>query len=148
MIEQGREPVRVTFRMMVLAPGTARRQAEADMVWRYAAELGAKFPDRMTEFERPSRVAVHEHDRLAFALVDILRRPWHADNIATRLGDSARLVVHPTAHHFAFISPFPAALVGNVGRPADDPAGFDRPAFLAKINEQIVRFFDEALPAP
>ena len=78
----------------------------------------------------------------------ILRRPWHADNIATRLGDSARLVAHPTAHHFAFISPFPAALIGNVGRPADDPAGVDRPAFLAKINEQIVRFFDEALPAP
>ena len=78
----------------------------------------------------------------------VLRRPWHADNIATLLGDSARLVVHPDAHHFAFISPFPAALVGSVGRPAHDPAGFDRRAFLAGIDEQILRFFDEALPRP
>ena len=78
----------------------------------------------------------------------VLRRPWHADNIATLLGDSAQLVVHPAAHHFAFISPFPAALVGSVGRPADDPAGFDRRAFLAEIDGRIVRFFDEALPAP
>lgn len=78
----------------------------------------------------------------------VLRKPWHADNIATLLGDSARLVVHPAAHHFAFISPFPAALVGRVGRPAHDPAGFDRRAFLAEIDGQIVRFLDEALPAP
>ena len=78
----------------------------------------------------------------------VLRRPWHAANVATLLGDSARLVVHRDAHHFAFISPFPAALVGRVGRPAHDPAGFDRRAFLAGIDGQIVRFFDEALPAP
>ena len=78
----------------------------------------------------------------------VLRRPWHADNIATLLGDSARPVVHRDAHHFAFISPFPAALEARVGRPAEDPAGFDRRAFLAGIDTQIVRFFDEALPAP
>ena len=27
------------------------------------------------------------------------------------------------------------------------PAGFDRRAFLAQIDEQILRFFDDALPA-
>ena len=70
MIEQGGEPAGMTLRMMVLAPAAARRQAEADMIRRDAAELRAKRPDRMTEFERPGRVAVHEHDRLAFALVD------------------------------------------------------------------------------
>lgn len=78
----------------------------------------------------------------------VLRRPWHADNIATLLGDSARPVVHRNAHHFAFISPFPAALEARVGRPAHDPGGFDRRAFLAGIDGQIVRFFDEVLPAP
>ena len=46
------------------------RQSEADMVRRDAAELRAKLPDNMTEFERPGRVAVHEHDWLAFAFVD------------------------------------------------------------------------------
>ena len=106
------------------------------------APVGALFgPGAFAGVDVPTQVHRLGQDR-------VLRRPWHADNIATLLGDSARLVVHPAAHHFAFISPFPAALVGRVGRPADDPAGFDRPAFLAEIDEQIVRFFDDALPAP
>ena len=75
----------------------------------------------------------------------ILREPWHAENIVQLMGDNARLVVHPKAHHFAFISPFPAALVGQVGPPARDPAGFDRRAFLGEINVQILDFFDDAL---
>ncbi|MDE0051318.1 MAG: hypothetical protein OXO52_16135 [Rhodospirillales bacterium] len=78
----------------------------------------------------------------------VLRKPWHAENIVRLMGDHARPVVHPMAHHFAFISPFPPALVGSVGPPAHDPAGFDRRAFLAGIDAQIVRFFDGALPAP
>ena len=75
----------------------------------------------------------------------VLREPWHAENIAALMGDRARLISHPDAHHFAFISPFPTALVGQVGPPAHDPPGFDRRAFLAKIDEQILRFFDDAL---
>ena len=78
----------------------------------------------------------------------VLREPWHAVNVATLLGESAELVVHRDAHHFAFISPFPPALVGRVGPPAHDPAGFDRRAFLAGIDEQILRFFDDALSVP
>ena len=64
------------------------------------------------------------------------------------MGEYARLAVHPEAHHFAFISPFPPALIDEVGPPARDPAGFDRRAFLAEIDKQILRFFDDALPAP
>ena len=70
VIEKRGEPVRVTFRMMVLAPGAARRETETDMVGRYAAELRPKYLDRITEFERPSRVTVDEYERLAFTLVD------------------------------------------------------------------------------
>ena len=70
VIEKRGEPVCVTLRMMVLAPGAARREAETDMVWRDATELRPKRSDRMAKFERPSRVAVDEHERLAFALVD------------------------------------------------------------------------------
>lgn len=75
----------------------------------------------------------------------VLREPWHAENIAALMGDHASLVSHPDAHHFAFISPFPAALVGQVGPPAHDPPGFDRCAFLAEIDEQLLRLFDDAL---
>ena len=78
----------------------------------------------------------------------VLREPWHAENIAALMGDNARLVVHPEAHHFAFITPFPPAMADEVGAAGRDPAGFDRRAFLAEIDEQILRFFDEALPAP
>ncbi len=77
----------------------------------------------------------------------VLRRPWHEDNIVRLMGDRARPIVHPQAHHFAFIAPFPAALVDEVGPPARDPPGFDRRAFLARIDRQILAFFDTVLAA-
>lgn len=77
----------------------------------------------------------------------ILRRPWHEDNIVRLMGGKARFVLHPQAHHFAFISPFPAALADEVGEPARDPPGFDRRAFLARIDRQILIFLDTVLSA-
>lgn len=106
------------------------------------APVGALFgPGAFAGVEAPAQVHRLEGDR-------VLRRPWHADNIAALMGDKATLVVHPEAHHFAFISPFPPALVDRVGEPALDPPGFDRRAFLAGIDARILRFLDEALPAP
>ena len=78
----------------------------------------------------------------------VLRRPWHADNIAALMGEKARLVVHPEAHHFAFIAPVPPMLTGRIGEPALDPPGFDRRAFLSRIDGRILDFLDEVLPAP
>lgn len=78
----------------------------------------------------------------------VLRKPWHAEHIAALMGDHATLVTHPEAHHFAFITPFPAALADQVGAAGRDPAGFDRRAFLAEVDEQILRFFNAVLPAP
>ena len=76
----------------------------------------------------------------------VLREPWHAENIAALMGEHAHLVVHPEAHHFAFISPFPPRLADEAGAAGRDPPGFDRRAFLAEVDEQIMSFFDEALP--
>ena len=78
----------------------------------------------------------------------VLREPWHAENILTLMSDNANLISHPVAHHFAFISPFPASLIGQVGEAGRDPAGFDRRAFLAGIDEEILSFFEGTLPAP
>ena len=106
------------------------------------APVGALFGEgAFAGVEVPAQIHRLEADR-------ILRRPWHEDNIATLMGDRARLIVHPKAGHFAFISPFPAALTGDVGAPARDPADFDRRAFLAEIDSRILEFFDDALPAP
>ncbi len=106
------------------------------------APVGALFgPDSFAGVEAPAQVHRLGRDR-------VLRRPWHADNVAALMGDRARLAVHPEAHHFAFIAPFPPVLIGRIGEPALDPPGFDRHAFLAGIDGQIVRFLDEALAAP
>ena len=42
------------------------------MIGRDAAELRPKLPDWMTEFERPSRVAVHEYEGIARALINVV----------------------------------------------------------------------------
>ena len=106
------------------------------------APVGALFGDGAFEgVEAPAQIHRFGKDR-------ILRRPWHEDNIARLMGNRAGLVVHPAAHHFAFISPFPAALVDEIGEPARDPPGFDRRAFLSRIDRQIVDFLDRALPGP
>lgn len=106
------------------------------------APVGALFGDESFEgVEVPAQIHRLEGDR-------VLQRPWHADNIMKLMGNKASLVVHPKAHHFAFISPFPDVLVNEVGAPAHDPPEFDRRVFLSRIDGLIVRFFDDVLLAP
>ena len=106
------------------------------------APVGALFGDgAFSGAQVPAQVHRLEGDR-------VLREPWHAENIAALMGEHAHLVVHPEAHHFAFITPFPPAMANEVGAAGRDPEGFDRRAFLSRVNEQILRFFDDALPAP
>ena len=106
------------------------------------APVGALFgEDAFSGVAVPAQIHRLEADR-------VLREPWHAENIAALMGDGAHLVVHPNAHHFAFITPFPPAMADEVGAAGRDPEGFDRRTFLAEIDEQILRFFDDALPTP
>ena len=106
------------------------------------APVGALFGEEaFANVEAQAQIHRLEGDR-------VLREPWHAENILTLMGDNASLVSHPAAHHFAFISPFPASLIGQVGAAGRDPAGFDRRAFLTRIDEQILSFFGDTLPAP
>ena len=106
------------------------------------APVGAVFGEGAFAGVRiPAQVHRLEADR-------ILREPWHAENIAALMGENAHLVVHPDAHHFAFITPFPPTMANEVGAAGRDPAGFDRRAFLAQIDEQTLEFFDDALPVP
>lgn len=104
------------------------------------APVGALFGGgAFADVEAPAQIHRLDADR-------VLRRPWHADNIVSLMGTGARLAIHPAAHHFAFISPFPAAMTGEIGAPARDPAGFDRRAFLSRIDRLILDFFDAVLP--
>ena len=106
------------------------------------APVGALFGEgAFAGVTAPAQIHRLEGDR-------VLREPWHAENVLKLMGDNASLVSHPVAHHFAFISPFPASLIGQVGPAGRDPAGFDRRAFLTRIDEQILSFFGDTLPAP
>ena len=103
------------------------------------APTGALFgPGAFAQVTAPVQIHRLGRDR-------VLRRPWHEDNIMRLLGDSARLVLHPEAHHFAFIAPFPASLIDEVGEPARDPPGFDRRAFLVRIESRILDFLASTL---
>lgn len=83
-------------------------------------------------------VAVHR-----FGSDEVLTYPWHAETIAELAApDTLTYRLHPAAHHFAFIDPFPDALRDSAGVSAFDPAGFDRSAFIELINAEIVEFFD------
>ena len=120
-------------------PGMADRRVGAVVA---VAPVGALFSEgAFTSVEAPVQIHRLDADR-------VLREPWHAHNIAKLLGRNAILIGHPGAHHFAFISPFPAGLENQVGEAARDPSGFDRHAFLAGIDRQILEFFDEVLPVP
>lgn len=119
-------------------PGLLDRRVRAVAA---VAPVGALFGEgAFSGVTAPAQVHRLEADR-------VLRRPWHADNIARLMGDDGHpIIVHPDAHHFAFISPFPTAMTGEIGAPARDPEGFDRRAFLSRIDRQILDFFDTALP--
>ena len=106
------------------------------------APVGALFGEgAFAGVTAPAQIHRLEGDR-------VLREPWHAENVLTLMDDNASLISHQVAHHFAFISPFPASLIGQVGEAGRDPAGFDRRAFLAGIDEEILSFFEGTLPAP
>lgn len=68
---------------------------------------------------------------------------FHARMIADGLPrDRFSGLVEMTGHHYAFIAPFPKWLTDRESIPvAKDPDGFDRVAFIDKINEILVTFY-------
>ncbi|MEJ8472567.1 alpha/beta hydrolase family protein [Roseibium algae] len=74
-----------------------------------------------------------------------LRFPYHAENVHKLLPNEHIYHVVEGLHHYAFLSPFPNGIAGEVGEPAKDPDGFDRAKFLAETNQTIVNFFKKTL---
>jgi predicted dienelactone hydrolase len=69
----------------------------------------------------------------------------HAEKIYKSLSREAEYVVLQNANHYSFIAPFPESIKGRVGEAAQDPDGFDRAALHAKLNPDILDFFDRKL---
>jgi predicted dienelactone hydrolase len=86
----------------------------------------------------PVRVYGAEFDDLT-----LLR--YHAARLARVLPPETEYVLVSGAGHYSFVASFPAALRIVVGEGARDPDGFDRDAFHAVMNREIVDFFDRKL---
>ena len=74
-----------------------------------------------------------------------LRFPYHAEWIRGLMRRPYRYSFEPDAHHDAFLSPSPGLITDEAEAPARDPAGFDRKAFQASINQAIAAYFSATL---
>jgi predicted dienelactone hydrolase len=100
--------------------------------------LGVVFTSRsLARIQVPVLVYEAELDRF---LVPRFHAEWIARNVS---GSELRRV--PNAWHFAFMDPPSTAIATEDGDLAADPPGFDRPAFLVQLGQELSTFFDKAL---
>ncbi|MCW2715087.1 MAG: putative lipoprotein signal peptide [Frankiales bacterium] len=78
---------------------------------------------------------------------DQITPPWHAqlvvDGVPTDTPVDHRVI--EGAGHYSFLTPFPPAMATLRLPPAQDPPGFDRPAFHAQLDRDVAAFLRRAL---
>lgn len=94
-------------------------------------------PESLAQVKVPVRVYVAEKDT-------VLNGNYHGRFAAKNI-PSAELVEEPSAGHFAFMSKTTMNVATDAGDPNADPAGFDRAAYLAKLQEDLVTYFNATL---
>jgi predicted dienelactone hydrolase len=77
---------------------------------------------------------------------ELLTERHHAGKVRDALAGRAEYVSLANAGHFSFLAPFPPALAALVGIAAQDPPGLDRAVLQARLEQEIVAFFDAKLP--
>ncbi|WP_426391423.1 alpha/beta hydrolase family protein [Variovorax sp. R-27] len=92
----------------------------------------------LAEIRIPTQIYEAELDRF---LVPRFHAEWIAQNMPR-----AELHRVPNAWHFAFMDTPASAIPSDDGDIRNDPPGFDRKAFLARLGLEIPAFFDKALP--
>ena len=75
---------------------------------------------------------------------EILTAPHHVEPVRDRVA-GARYQSVETARHFDFLAPCTPAGAAEVPQLCSSAPGFDRAAFHARFNAEVVRFFKEAL---
>ncbi len=72
---------------------------------------------------------------------------WQAELVRDRVPDPAQVTLQVVngAGHFAFITPFPAAMRSESFAPSTDPPGFDREQFHRELPQTIHAFLQRAL---
>jgi predicted dienelactone hydrolase len=75
----------------------------------------------------------------------ILPAPFYAEAVRAALPHRPEYRLEPGAGHFDFLAPCTSALAAAVPEICTSAPGFDRAAFHARMNAEIVRFFGERL---
>lgn len=86
-------------------------------------------------------VAIHTGEKDTF-LVPRFHAQWVMQNLR---GGNATLNIVPNAGHYAFMNTPTMDLPSPVGSVAGNPQGFDREAFLDRLAQESVAFFDKNL---
>jgi predicted dienelactone hydrolase len=78
---------------------------------------------------------------------DVHTPPWHGEIVTHGLPAGVPVDARCVADggHFAFLTPFPAAMTSPGFPPSQDPPGFDRAAFHEVLNAEIPAFLRRAL---
>lgn len=102
------------------------------------APLGVVFTkESLAAIKAPASVYAAANDRW---LVPRFHAGWIAENVPGVAFQSV-----PSAWHFAFMDKSSAPIPTPDGDASADPPGFDRAAFLARLRDEVVVFFDKAL---
>ena len=75
----------------------------------------------------------------------VLPQPFYAEAVRLSLPRTPEMHVVPGAGHYDFLSPCPAALAKAVPAICTSAPGFDRTAFHAAFNRDVVAFFERTL---
>jgi predicted dienelactone hydrolase len=92
--------------------------------------------------EEGSLAKVHAPILMLTGEKDLFTPPFHSEWIKNRVADRTKIDhrVVPNAGHFAFMSPFPIAMIRPDFPPSQDPGGFDRAAYQPILYADIERF--------
>jgi predicted dienelactone hydrolase len=89
-------------------------------------------------------VAIYAGEKDTF-LVPRFHAQWVMQNMQNKQGASTTLQLVPNAGHYAFMNTPTMDLPSPDGSVAADPQGFDRAAFLQRLAQESVAFFDKNL---
>lgn len=94
-------------------------------------------PESLAQVSVPTTIFVAEHDA-------VLTGRHHGGHAARHI-PGAQLSTVAGAGHFAFMSRPLQSIAADAGDPSHDPAGFDRAAFLERLGDELVAWFDGQL---
>jgi predicted dienelactone hydrolase len=78
----------------------------------------------------------------------ILPHPDYAEAVRLALPRAPEAPVVPNAGHYDFLAPCSASVARHVPEICESAPGFDRAAFHAEFNREVVRFFQRTLRPP